>query len=153
MKAELKIVVDSNVMISAALAIHSANLESPSARLFSLVAGGDLAAVACTQMLYELAEKLEEPRFALAPGFILGFVELYAHALEIVAIRGLDMGCRDDDDDKFIETAVNARADALVTRDRDLSDARIRYDLAKRRCDVLDVSDVLTAFGKRAQHP
>jgi len=152
-RAELKIVVDSNVMISAALAIHSGRTESPSARLFSLIAGGDVAAVASTQMLYELAEKLEEPRFALSSAFILDFVELYANALEIVAIRGLDMGCRDDDDDKFIETAVNGRVDALVTRDRDLTETRIRYDLAKRRCEVLAVSEVLTAFEERAQHP
>jgi len=128
-------------MISAALAIHSGRIESPSARLFSLVARGDIAAAACTQMLYELAEKLQEPRFALSS------------ATEIASIRGLDMGCRDDDDDKFIETAVNGRANALVTRDRDLAETRVRYDLAKRRCDVLAVSEVLTAFEGRAQKP
>ncbi len=30
------------------------------------------------------------------------------------------MGCRDPEDDKFLETAVNGNADCLITGDKDL---------------------------------
>ena len=41
---------------------------------------------------------------------------------EWVAIPGARMGCRDRDDDKFLETAIEGGADCLVTGDRDLLD-------------------------------
>ena len=37
-----------------------------------------------------------------------------------VSIRGAALGCRDPDDDKFLETALRGEADCLVTGDRDL---------------------------------
>lgn len=75
--------------------------------------------------------------------FIIDFVELLADAVEKLSIRGLAMGCRDEPDDMFIETAYNGRVDALVTRDHDLQDAKTRYGLSKRKCRVLNVSELL----------
>lgn len=138
-----KIVVDSNVFVSAALAISGKRLDSPSAVVFFKVVQRDVVAVASPQMLYELAGKLSEPRFELSAAFVIDFINLLADAVEMVAIRGLDMGCRDERDNMFIETAYNGRVDALVTRDRDLQDAQTRYDLAKRKCQILNVTELL----------
>ena len=41
------------------------------------------------------------------------------------------MGCRDPRDDKVLETAMNANAEFVVARDRDLHDARARYSIEK----------------------
>lgn len=124
-----RIVVDSNMFVSAALAIHSKKLESPSAAVFFKVVRKDVVAVASSQMLYELAGKLSLPSFGLSAAFVIDYVELLADAVEMVSIRGLDMGCRDEKDNMFIETAYNGRVDVLVTRDLDLQDAQTRYDL------------------------
>ena len=37
-----------------------------------------------------------------------------------MAISGAKLGCRDPDDDKFLETALMGEADCLITGDRDL---------------------------------
>jgi putative PIN family toxin of toxin-antitoxin system len=37
----------------------------------------------------------------------------------IVRIHDVPMGCRDPRDDKVIETALNANADVIVSRDHD----------------------------------
>jgi len=39
---------------------------------------------------------------------------------EYVPIVNRPMGCRDPEDDKFLETAVNGNADCLITGDKDL---------------------------------
>ena len=147
-----RIVVDSNVFVSAALAIHSKKLESPSAAVFFKVVRKDVVAVASSQMLYELAGKLSLPSFGLSAAFVIDYVELLADAVEMVSIRGLDMGCRDEKDNMFIETAYNGRVDVLVTRDLDLQDAQTRYDLAKRKCKVLNVSEFLAVLPEIAHH-
>ena len=147
-----KIVVDSNVFVSAALAIYSKKLDSPSAAVFFKVVQKDVIAVASSQMLYELAGKLSLPRFGLSAAFVIDYVKLMADSVEMVSIRGLDMGCRDEKDNIFIETAYNGRVDVLVTRDRDLQDTQTRYDLAKRKCQVLNVSEFLAALRKISHH-
>jgi putative PIN family toxin of toxin-antitoxin system len=95
-----------------------------------------------TPVLYEIAEKLQTPRLGLPIDFTIDFVDIVATISEFVVTRGLDMGCRDDDDDWLVETAVNGRAYALVTRDKDLlDDARIVRDLKKRGCALMTVDD------------
>ncbi len=141
-----KIVVDTNVMLSAALAIRAGLLDSPTFVLFSKIVTREIIAVASPQMLYELARKLEDPKFEFPASFILEFTRLVTNAVDLVAIRGLNMGCRDKADDMFIETAYNGRVDALVTRDRDLQDAKVRYGLAKRGCEVIGVMEALAGL-------
>ena len=41
-------------------------------------------------------------------------------ASDWVAITGAVMGCRDPDDDKFLETAITGEASAIVSGDNDL---------------------------------
>lgn len=87
---------------------------------------------------YELADKLGDPRFGFTGAFITDFLNVIASASTFVPIRGLDLGCRDDDDDRFVETAINGKADFLVSRDADLlDDDGIRHELNKRACALV----------------
>jgi hypothetical protein len=64
---------------------------------------------------------LDRPRLAplIPPDFVDWLHELMA-AAELVAITERTAACRDPKDDKFLELAVNGRADVLITDDRDL---------------------------------
>jgi predicted nucleic acid-binding protein len=64
---------------------------------------------------------LRRPRIAprLALFFLDGSRRVYAVA-ELVTIIEPVTGCRDPDDDKFLELAVNGLADAIISGGRDL---------------------------------
>lgn len=95
-----------------------------------------------TSVLYEIAETLQAARLKLPIDLTLDFTDLIATVSEFVPIRGLDRGCRDEDDDRLVETAVNGRAAFLVTRDRDiLADPHVVAELAKRHCNVVTVDE------------
>jgi putative PIN family toxin of toxin-antitoxin system len=116
MRAE-RVVVDTNVLISAAL--------QPKGRPRAAI---DAVRAARGVLLFsdrtfdELRTRLERPRFdryVSREGRALFLVQLDAVA-EWVAIAGARMGCRDPDDDKLLETALMGEADCLITGDRDL---------------------------------
>jgi uncharacterized protein len=70
----------------------------------------------------ELAEVLRPPK--LAP-YVSGserevFLCQLASAAEFVPIIQLVRECRDPNDDKFLEVALNGRADVIITGDEDL---------------------------------
>jgi putative PIN family toxin of toxin-antitoxin system len=145
-----KIVADTNIFISAALAVlikdKQKRLASPSYVLMTKITTREVIAVASSQTLYELAGVLAYPQLKLAEDFIVKYTERIADAVDIVSIRGLNMGCRDPRDDIFIETAYNGRVDALVTRDKDLQDWRTLHTLEKRGCQVIDVTPFLASL-------
>lgn len=118
---------------------------APTARLFTMIVKGEVTLIASAQTVYELADKLQKPSFELPAEFILKFVDLIANS-EIVAIRGLDMRCKEDaDDNMFIETAFNGRADFLITYDGHLQTELVRYDLAKRGCAIVTTGEFFAA--------
>ena len=65
-------------------------------------------------------EVLRRPRIApnIAPFFLDNLSRVFA-AAELVTITELVAGCRDPDDDKFLELAVNGHADAIISGDND----------------------------------
>ena len=76
----------------------------------------------CRETLEELSTKLKRRKFVRyldesERGAYLSQIESVA---EWVAISGARMGCRDPDDDKFLETALEGGADCLITGDWDL---------------------------------
>lgn len=75
-------------------------------------------------LLQELAGVLARPRFARGLNVTAPKVEALLATLreqaELMTVSGTVHLCRDPDDDLIIETALNGRADALVTRDDDL---------------------------------
>jgi putative PIN family toxin of toxin-antitoxin system len=110
-------VVDSNVLISALL--------QPSGRTAEVLAeiraaGGVL--LFSDETFAELASRLLRPKF---DGYVdrptrQSFLADLAGVGEWVPIMGTVRACRDAEDDKFLETALNGEADCLVTGDADL---------------------------------
>jgi putative PIN family toxin of toxin-antitoxin system len=127
----MKAVIDTGVLVSAALAI-TAGTVSPSRHLVETALAGERCEVVTSEpMLRELADVLSRPRIGLDAEFTAAYVERVVSAATIIAIRGLAMGCRDPRDDKVLETALNANVDFIVARDRDLYEPRSRYSIEK----------------------
>ncbi|NOS73299.1 MAG: putative toxin-antitoxin system toxin component, PIN family [Methyloglobulus sp.] len=126
MKAELtqqsatvKVVIDSNVWISALLNQHGAPAQ------FVKQALGKGLPVFSNDTFAELESRLWRPKFDRYLSMeqrqrLLHDIDAIAHWVELPpAITALSY-CRDGDDDKFIHTALAAEAKWLVTGDQDL---------------------------------
>jgi putative PIN family toxin of toxin-antitoxin system len=116
MKAE-RVVVDSNVLISSLL-----QPSGRTAEVLSAIGGAGGVLLFSDATFEELASRLMRPKFdryvdqALRRRFIADL----AAVADWVTITGVVRACRDPDDDKILETALNGAADALVTGDADL---------------------------------
>jgi putative PIN family toxin of toxin-antitoxin system len=111
----MRLVVDTNVFISAALKQASA----PGTVIRWLEAHDGLLKTAVTER--ELMAVLQRPRIApkIAPRVFENLRRLFAGA-ELVTIAERVTACRDPKDDKFLELAINGRADAIISGDADL---------------------------------
>ena len=111
----MRVVVDTNVLISAALKKNT----PPEIAVHRVAASHRLLKSSITES--ELFVTLSRPRLAplLRPEFIATLRKLMA-AAELVTITERIVACRDSKDDKFLELAVNGRADTIVTGDDDL---------------------------------
>jgi uncharacterized protein len=111
----MRVVVDTNVFISAALKESS----WPGTVVRWLERFGGLLKSSVTEM--ELFEVLQRPRIAtdILPLHAERLRALFA-AAELVAISQRVTACRDPKDDKFLELAVNGNADVIVSGDTDL---------------------------------
>ncbi len=118
MRAE-RIVVDTNVLISAALkprrtprAVVDAIRPTSGVLLFS------------NETFQELHSRLLRPKFGrnVSQRVRLTYLVQLMGVSERTSITGAKLGCPDRDDDKFLETALAGEADCLITGDRDLLD-------------------------------
>ena len=118
MTASLRLVVDTNVLISRLLAPDSA----PGRAVSQAVHNGRLLASEST--LEELADVLGRSKFD--PYLRLDerqqFLRLLARIVEMPPITHRFSVCRDASDNKFLDLAVSGAADVIVTGDRDLLD-------------------------------
>jgi hypothetical protein len=112
-----RVVVDTNVLISAALLSTStptklldALKESRAILLFSTETQKELQTRIMKKKFDQYVSLAKRQRF---------LAQLDA-VTEYIPIVNRPMGCRDKDDDKFLETAVIGKADCLVTGDNDL---------------------------------
>lgn len=115
MSAE-RIVLDTNVLISAALIASS----KPFAVLRHVLDTGIL--VFSNETFEEVATRLMRPKFApyVSAATRQVFLADLAAVAEWTAITGTVHVCRDPDDDKILEAALTGRANCLVTGDADL---------------------------------
>jgi putative PIN family toxin of toxin-antitoxin system len=112
----MRLGVDTNVFVSAAL-----KQSSWSAATFRWIESFDgLLKSAATEE--ELLDVLRRPRIAgKLPGVFLDRVRRILAEAEAVAImRRIPPVCRDPDDDRFLELALNGGADVIVSGDHDL---------------------------------
>jgi putative PIN family toxin of toxin-antitoxin system len=111
----MRVVVDTNVFISAALKESS----WPGMVIRWLDEHGGLLKSTVTED--QLVEVLRRPYFASKlPQFYLDRVRRMLATAEMVTIVDRITACRDPTDDKFLELAVNGRAEMIVTGDLDL---------------------------------
>lgn len=116
MRAE-RVVVDTNVLISALL--------QPSGRtaaVLEAIHAVDGVLLFADETFAELASRLLRPKFDryVERTTRERFLADLAVVGEWVTITGAVRACRDSDDDKFLEVALNGAADCLVSGDDDL---------------------------------
>jgi putative PIN family toxin of toxin-antitoxin system len=111
-----RIVVDTNVLIGRLLLPESI----PGRAVRRAVDGGQLLVSAAT--MEELADVVGRAKFDpyLSVADRQEFILLLGRIVEMVPIVRVVRACRDPRDDKFLEVAVNGRADLMITGDRDL---------------------------------
>ena len=112
-----RVVLDTNVVISAALQPHGpprAVVDAMRATGTVLLFSDETFAELRTRLLHSKFD-----RYVSRTGRLVLLAQLEAVA-EWVSIVGARMGCRDQSDDKLLETALMGQAGCLVTGDRDL---------------------------------
>ena len=133
-------VLDTNVIISALL------FKGELSRIVSLWKTGEIIPIVSEETYHELRTALLYPKFSLSPeetrtliqNEILSFFEV------VNVVETVEGVCRDPRDDKFISCAISARAEYIVTGDRDLSDLN-QYQSIK----IIKARDFLKMFVKR----
>jgi len=111
----MRVVVDTNVFVSAALKESS----WPGEVIRWLDTSGGLLKGTVTE--HQAIEVLQRPYFTpkLPPSYLDNVRRIFSKA-ELITIVERITACRDPTDDKFLELAVNGRADMIVTGDLDL---------------------------------
>jgi uncharacterized protein len=111
----MRVVVDTNVLVSAALKQQSM---PGMAVLLVERRGGLLKSLATEQQLFEVVAR---PRLAsLIDPETQAWLKKLMAAAELATITDRIAACRDPTDDKFLELAVNGHADLIVSGDGDL---------------------------------
>src|SRR5258708_23451607 len=113
-----RVVIDTNVLISGLLSASS----TPAPAVDKAVTKAQL--VATIETLRELISKLHSPKFDC---YVRrerrdALLERVVSLVEIIDVLQSIRASRDPKDDKFLEAAVNGRADVIVTGDKDLLD-------------------------------
>jgi putative PIN family toxin of toxin-antitoxin system len=129
-----RIVVDTNVFVSAVLLPGSVPSRTVDKVLDNAVLLFSDASMA------ELTEVLSRPKFDryISAERRRVFRGQLARAAEVVPIIRLVRECRDPKDDKFLEVALNGRADVIITGDADLLGTHLW-----RGTEILSPSDYL----------
>ena len=111
----MRIVVDTNVFVSAALKQSS----WPGRVIRWIDTFGGLLKSHATEA--QLIEVLQRPALSakLSPSYLRNVQRILAKA-ELVAIVERIAACRDPTDDKFLDVAINGHADVIVSGDLDL---------------------------------
>jgi uncharacterized protein len=111
----MRVVIDTNVLVSAALKQKS--MPGMTALLVER-RGGLLKSLATEQQLFEVVAR---PHLAsLIDPETQAWLKKLMGAAELVTITERIVACRDPTDDKFLELAVNGHADLIVSGDADL---------------------------------
>lgn len=115
----MKVVIDTNVLISAALKDRG-----PERVLSFVVEHPEISWVVSAEILEEYRQVLARPKFGLPDVLLQRWLNLLDTVTTLVDVpAGLDFP-RDRKDAKFLTCALSTGADFLVTGDRDFEEAR-----------------------------
>ena len=111
----VKCVVDTNVLISAAL-----TKGVPFRIVERLIKNNAL--IFSKETISELSSRITQPKFDkyVSADDREAYVNNLILSADLVIIDNLIQGCRDRDDDKFLETAVKGDAQFIISSDQDL---------------------------------
>ena len=147
---EIRIVMDTNVLVSAILSSHG-----KCALILNYVIEGFVINFISPEILYELENVLRRPKFArvLLPNDITNYVDLIKKVSRIVIPNIRVAICRDPDDDKFLEVAHDACAQIIVTGDPDLLGLRNNVgrdiQIVEKKIMILSSSEFLELLHKK----
>ncbi|RLF08095.1 MAG: putative toxin-antitoxin system toxin component, PIN family [Thermoprotei archaeon] len=141
-----RVVVDTSVIVASVLG----KPETAPARVVKAMLSGAFRAYSSCKAMEELYEVLTSERIARLLGgrseiAILIYILVNSRVVLIKPKKRILM-CRDSDDNKFLEIAYEAKADYLVTIDKDLLDLRDekrRVNLFEHRVKILRPSEFL----------
>ena len=132
-----RVVFDTNVLVSAV------GFGGKPERCLDLVRGGELTLFRSPETMGELARVLHYDHLPFTDEDRIDFYAIVVYNSELV-YPDVDLSVsRDSDDDKFIECAVGAGAEYLVSGDDDLLDER-----AHRSIDILSPAEFLDQWNK-----
>lgn len=136
-KTGIKIVLDTNVLISALL------FKGELSKVVELWKKGRIVPLFSRETYREFKAVLGYPKFSLTGQEIKMLVEEEVLPyFEIIDITKKASGiCRDPDDDKFIACAVSASANFIVSGDKDLLDLK-KYKSVR----IINASELLRMF-------
>ena len=119
-KAPLKVVLDTNILVSALL------FRGELSRIVELWKNGRLIPVISKETFQELKAVLEYPKFHLTKDEIRTLIEEeILPFFEVVEVADEVSGiCSDPDDNKFISCALSASAEVIVSGDKHLCELR-----------------------------
>jgi putative PIN family toxin of toxin-antitoxin system len=121
----MRVVIDSNVVVSAMLSPHT-----PPAQVVRLALQGDVGLLHDARILAEYREVLSRPKFGFDVEDVHAMLEGLESVGESVFARALAVDLPDPDDLPFLEVAAAGRADALVTGNiRHFRPAKVRHDV------------------------
>ena len=106
----MRVVLDTNVLVSALLTPFG-----PPARVLDLVLVGDLTPVFDDRILAEYRQVLARERFGFDPDDVTDLLRYFEAEGEHVTPRPIAVTLPDPDDVPFLETALTAQAEALIT--------------------------------------
>lgn len=118
----LRAVFDTTVWVSA---FRSQSGTSASRLVLRACLNGHVQIVTSRDILRENIEVLMRPVHRLPLEDVLEFGVFLARTADFVELSGVAQGCRDPNDDMFLETARIGAAEYLVTFDRDLLDENL----------------------------
>jgi len=144
----VKVVVDSNVWVSAVIASSKT-----AAALLDAWRNEQFKLVISQQQLTELAQVFHREKFLRAYRFdvkeIADILDSIAANSDRVTLKGNIQICRDPDDDVIIETAVRGKAKYLVTGDKDITnDKTVLSFLSNHDVTVISLSKFLSVIKK-----
>ncbi|MFN4871590.1 MAG: putative toxin-antitoxin system toxin component, PIN family [Pseudanabaena sp.] len=133
--SKIRIVLDSNVILSAALFKGS----TPRQALDKASITGQI--LMSNEIIEELTDIFNRPKFDRYSSKQLRneFLNAFLAIVENVQIVEKIAACRDRKDDKFLELAVNGKANYIITGDQDLLVLNPFQDI-----EIISVSDYLS---------
>ncbi len=135
-----RLVIDANTLVSGSVSPHG---ESPPCLLYRELAGTRFELIVCPELLDEVAEALRKPYFLERVGeggvddIVAGIAEAGTFTDDPTDIKAT---VRDPDDDYLVALAREAKAEAIVSGDRDLLDHPALKPAAispREACDLL----------------